>query len=682
MRGVSPLDLEDALTTVKPHPGKIQSWNSTAREFDRSASIVDVLDRSAQRWPEHAAVRTSEGVALNHRQLAEESRRLARRLSALGVGRGTPVAVLMGHLPETVVVLHAIVRAGGHYVPMDGRWPVRRITEVIAATGTRLLVVSPQFTRTAFEAGYAGDPLSVVVIGEEDAQAAGEGPAREPQADREAVIKRFVSQPCAPTELRRELHGLIRAQAPGTAFVLSGVIDPLADSTTAGLRIPQQWWHELAASYPGLVVSVDQGGTAGAGDRAHGGYAVTCVVPAAIPAQWPPPSPGSPERPWRADELRSQSPVDQPEPGDLAYIIFTSGSTGVPKGVAVRHASVVNLIDWFNRRNEIVPQDVLLQVAALGFDLSVYDLFGVPAAGASVMMLPTSELSRPDRLVEVLFEQGITLWNSAPAAFTVVLLYAQVGGSPGRQRLRRVFLSGDWVPLDTRAAMRRHFPGAELVALGGATEACVWSNDFRVTEVSPDWPSIPYGHPMQNARYYVLDDSLAPCRVGEPGELFIAGECVASGYVNDPELTAARFLPDPWVPGERMYRTGDRARWTSSGWVEFLGRLDAQVKVRGFRVELGEIEQAARRLALVDDAVAVAVGDPRDPVLTLAVRSEVPFSAQEFMRQLEAHLPTYMMPSKVCQVESFPVGPNGKVDRDRLRRMLSAPAGPAGPERP
>ncbi|MBC3840478.1 AMP-binding protein [Streptacidiphilus sp. 4-A2] len=246
--------------------------------------------------------------------------------------------------------------------------------------------------------------------------------------------------------------------------------------------------------------------------------------------------------------------------------------------------------------------------------------------------------------------------------------------------LRRIFLSGDWIPLGTPALVREEFPRATLVALGGATEACVWSNDFPVREVDPRWQSIPYGTPMQNARYYVLREDLTPCELDEPGELFIAGVCVAQGYLNDPELTARRFLRDPWDdgdPGRRMYRTGDRARWTSDGLVEFLGRLDSQVKVRGYRIELGEVEQAARHVPGVDEAVAVAAGDPRDPFVALALRTTGALDLATVRVQLAGRLPSYMCPARVLISEALPVATPGRSTAPRCARPSPTAPAPA-----
>ncbi|HEV7518894.1 MAG TPA: amino acid adenylation domain-containing protein, partial [Thermoanaerobaculia bacterium] len=294
-------------------------------------------------------------------------------------------------------------------------------------------------------------------------------------------------------------------------------------------------------------------------------------------------------------------------PDDVAYVIHTSGSTGEPKGIVVQHRPAANLVDWVNRTFEIGPADRGLFITSLCFDLSVYDVFGLLAAGGTVHVATREELGDPDSLVRLLRTGGITLWDSAPAA--LVQLAPLFPAEPETaSRLRRVLLSGDWIPVTLPDRVRQGFPGARVLALGGATEATVWSNWFPVDRVDPRWPSIPYGRPIANARYHVLDSGFAPCPIGVPGDLYIGGDCLCSGYARRPDLTALAFLPDPFagIPGARLYRTGDRARYGADGNLEFLGRLDQQVKVRGYRIELGEIEAVLARQPGVREAVVLA----------------------------------------------------------------------------
>lgn len=359
-------------------------------------------------------------------------------------------------------------------------------------------------------------------------------------------------------------------------------------------------------------------------------------------------------------------------PDDIAYCIFTSGSTGEPKGVLVQHRAVVNLIDWVNREFSVRPDDRLLFVTSFAFDLSVYDMFGVLAAGGSIRLVPDEELADPDALLDVMTTGRITFWDSAPAAMAYLMAATAGRARPARSSLRRVFLSGDWVPLSLPDRIRGFFGDAEVIALGGATEATVWSNSFRVREVAPDWPSIPYGRPMQNARYHVLDATLATCPVGVAGDLYIAGECLSLGYFGDPELTAAKFVPDPFARGGRLYRTGDRACWLPDGDLRFLGRLDHQVKVRGYRIELGEVEVAMARCDGVQEAVAVVREAGQDKeVVGFYTCGDQRIDPGGLRARLELTLPAYMVPARLVELAVLPTTANGKVDR----RGLLGPSG-------
>ena len=375
---------------------------------------------------------------------------------------------------------------------------------------------------------------------------------------------------------------------------------------------------------------------------------------------------------------------DAPAPEALAYIIFTSGSTGRPKGVMVSHLPAVHLVDWVNRRFQVGPADCMLLVAALSFDLSVYDLFGILAAGASVRIASPHELADPEALVAILCREPITFWDSAPAALNRLAAYFPAPG-PLPPALRLVFLSGDWIPVPLPDRVREAFPGAHVIALGGGTEATVWSNCYPVGMVDPSWPSIPYGRPIDDAAYHALDPHLAPCPIGVAGDLYIAGDCCLSiGYAGEPVLTALQFVPSPIgaEPGARLYRTGDRVRYLPDGNLEFLGRLDTRVKVRGFRIELGEIEASLATHPAVREAVAIVREDrPGDQRLVAywIPRGEPAAAAGELREHLRSRLPEYMVPGAFVSLGSWPVTPNGKLDRKALPAPETAAGGEAGP---
>jgi 3-oxoacyl-(acyl-carrier-protein) synthase/acyl carrier protein len=345
---------------------------------------------------------------------------------------------------------------------------------------------------------------------------------------------------------------------------------------------------------------------------------------------------------------------------------------------------VLNLLNWARRTFDLGPGDMGLQVTSYGFDLSVFDILGLLGRGAGLYLADEAEQRDPELLVDVLLRRPITFWNSAPSTLDqLASLLPRHAGRAGTGQLRLVFLSGDHTPLSLPDRIRSVFPLAKLVSLGGATEATVWSNFFPVERVDPEWRSVPYGRPMDNARYYIVDRDLQPCPVEVEGDLLIAGECLCVGYLNRPGLTAERFVPDPFAlrPGERMYRTGDRARYFPDGNICFMGRADRQIKVRGFRVEPGEVEHRLGQHPGVREAVVLVrpdpAGDDRLVAYVVPAGAARP-TAAELRAHAAAELPAYMVPSAFQLVSEFPATANGKLDRD----ALAGSAGGTGDRRP
>jgi len=364
-------------------------------------------------------------------------------------------------------------------------------------------------------------------------------------------------------------------------------------------------------------------------------------------------------------------------PADLAYVIYTSGSSGEPKGVMVEHRAAANTLSDLNRRFGVVASDRVLALAALSFDLSVYDVFGVLAAGGAVVMPAPAAFPDPASWVELAARHAVTIWNSVPAQMDLALSHAALRGEALPPSLRLVFLSGDWIPTSLPGTLRARAPGARLIAMGGATEAAIWSIWHDVVHVDPTWPSIPYGRPLENQTWHVLDEELAPRPVWVPGSLYIGGRGLARGYWRDEARTAERFFVHPHT-GERLYRTGDLGRYHPDGTIEFLGREDFQVKVHGFRVETGEVETALREHPAVEAAVVVASGEPREArQLVACVVTRRGVAAEELRRFVGDKLPAYMVPARVVPLDRLPLTGNGKVDRQALAACCAASSAPA-----
>ncbi len=379
------------------------------------------------------------------------------------------------------------------------------------------------------------------------------------------------------------------------------------------------------------------------------------------------------------------------DPARLAYVIYTSGSTGEPKGVMIEHRAALATIGEVNRRWRVGAEDRVLGLSSLSFDLSVYDMFGPLSAGGALVLPPADAERDPSQWAELLLRHQITVWNSVPALMAMQAEY----GLPVGHRLRLVLLSGDWVPVELVSGLRRQLPEATLVALGGATEAAIWSNAHEIEALDLAWPSIPYGTPLAGHMLHIVSARGEPCPDWVVGEIEISGQGLARGYLNDPAQTAERFPTDP-ATGERRYRTGDLGRFrpyatASAGAptpIEFLGREDLQVKIRGYRIELGEVEAALLSHPAVAEAVAVAPrsADGRQRTLHAFVVRHGAATGGDIAEALAAHLrerlPPYMVPASISLIDRVPLSANGKVDRAALAATVRPVAsGPAASDR-
>ncbi|GAA4913135.1 amino acid adenylation domain-containing protein [Nonomuraea thailandensis] len=386
----------------------------------------------------------------------------------------------------------------------------------------------------------------------------------------------------------------------------------------------------------------------------------------------------------RADSAQPRRPA----PDDLAYAIFTSGSTGRPKGVAVEHRAARTTLDDLDDRFPLGPDDRVLALSAYSFDLSVYDIFSVLGSGGAVVVPEAHRQRDPGHWLELMARHRVTVWNTAPALLEMLVEYAELEPEAVREALstlRLVFLSADWIPVTLPDRLRALAPGAEVVSLGGATEASIWSICHPIGQVDPSWPSIPYGRALGGQSFHILDEHGRPCPVGEPGELHIGGDGLARGYVGDPGQTAERFITHP-ILRRRLYRTGDLGRWRYDGTIEFLGRLDRQVKIRGHRIELGEIEATLDRHPAVRQAVARAVPGPdeRPRLVCYVVPADpaAPPSDDELAEALRASLPGFMVPNRFLLMDSLPITGNGKIDYKALASPYRPSGSPAEDEAP
>jgi amino acid adenylation domain-containing protein len=376
------------------------------------------------------------------------------------------------------------------------------------------------------------------------------------------------------------------------------------------------------------------------------------------------------------DEVRAElerQPASAPDvvcsPNDVAYTIYTSGSTGLPKGVEVEHRNVVSLLEAMRREPGLCEKDVLLAVTTLSFDIAGLEMWLPLMVGARMVIASRTDVLDGRRLAELMQNHAVTWLQATPATWRLLVDSGWAG-----QRGSKALCGGEPLPVDLAGSLLARVD--QLWNVYGPTETTIWSTLYRVE--GPQNP-LPIGRPIANTRVYVLQPSGAPAPIGVAGELCIAGEGVARGYRNLPELTAEKFVSITLVNGrtERVYRTGDMARWRADGQIEFLGRNDTQVKVRGYRIELGEIETVLATHPGVMQGVVMAREDtPGDQRLVgyVVIAPGSKFDADAVRSTLRARLPEYMIPNMFVTVDTLPLTPNGKIDRKMLPKPAGAPA--------
>lgn len=353
-----------------------------------------------------------------------------------------------------------------------------------------------------------------------------------------------------------------------------------------------------------------------------------------------------------------------------AYVIFTSGSTGTPKGVVITHAAATNTILDINDKYEIGRNDKLLNISNLGFDLSVYDIFGAFFAGAKVVQVNEEQAKDPAHWYELLKKEKITIFNGVPGQMKMLTMFLNGKDEMILENVRLILLSGDWIPIDLPKEIRKHFPNAIIVSLGGATEAGIWSIYYQIDATKEYEKSIPYGKPLANQRFYILNERGEEVLDWITGDIYIAGDGLALGYLGDKELTEKKFIYLESLQ-ERLYKTGDIGRYMPDGNIEFQGRLDFQVKIRGHRVELGEIEAAIVEILHPDDIKVIAVSEGEMTAICMFAvlgKKSNTFSKDELEKMLCKKIPKYMIPTYYEYLDKIPLTSHGKVDVKFLTR--------------
>ncbi|MCA8351009.1 non-ribosomal peptide synthetase [Burkholderia cepacia] len=349
----------------------------------------------------------------------------------------------------------------------------------------------------------------------------------------------------------------------------------------------------------------------------------------------------------------------------LAYLIYTSGSTGKPKGAGNTHGALANRIAWMQHAYRLTRDDVVLHKTPFGFDVSVWEFVWPLAIGAKLAIAAPGDHRDPARLAAAIHAHGVTVLHFVPSMLAAFAAHLDDFAAAAQcDSVRLIVASGEALAPELVEKMARLLPHATLVNLYGPTEAAIDVSHWTCGPDDAQAVAVPIGHPIANLQLHVLDAAWQPVPAGATGELYLAGAGLARGYLGRPALTAERFVPDPFVPGARMYRTGDLARRRADGALDYLGRVDTQVKLRGQRIEPGEIEALLRAAPGVNDAVVIV----RDEQLVgyVARGDAAPLDRAALLDTLRAQLPAYMVPSQLVELDALPVTPNGKCDRHAL----------------
>lgn len=614
-----------------------------------SISLLEVDHRVTGSFAERArSLQEQLGQDLEHRLFSgvELIRELARRrgtrealmpvvyTSALGLsadGGGMPMGEFAGGISQTpqVWIDCQVMERGGQ---LSVNWDVREGVFPDGLVATMFASFETLVGRLAADAQAWNDPCPVPLPPAQAARRAAVNWTHAPLpegtlvSDALAWAERDAQRPCVMTADGLHSYGEVFRHAGGVKAALehAGVM-PGEIVAVLAEKGPRQVVTVLGILLAGAAyLPIEVGEPPARRDEmltSAGVRLALCDAPQELPLSI---------RQIALHQLAPSATLPRPAPvsvDQLAYVIYTSGSTGQPKGVMITHRSALNTIHDVNRRFRVSGEDRVLCVSSLAFDLSVYDIFGLLAVGGALVFPSAERRGDPSHWAEMVEKHSVTVWNSVPGLMGMLQDYLASRTEMELRSLRLSLLSGDWIPVELVERARARLPALELTALGGATEGSIWSIFFPLRELRADMPFVPYGRPLANQTMHVLNDALLPAPDGVTGEICIGGAGVAAGYLGDEARTAERFISG--MSGEgRLYRTGDLGRYRPDGNIEILGREDAQVKIRGHRVELGEVEAALAAHPDVARAVATVTGTGAEHRRVLAFVEAAPATPQ------------------------------------------------------
>ena len=602
------------LLTAKEKQQLLIEWNKTDCEYS-NVCIHQFFEAQVELTPDKIAV-VFESQQLTYFELNQKANQFARYLQSLGVTKETRVGICLERSEKMLIGLLGIFKAGGTYIPLDPAFPQERLKFMVEDSGVNFLIV---------DSGIS--PLTPLLVKERGIVE--ETSPLTPLLDKERGI---VEETSPLTPLLDKERGIVEETSPLT---------PLLDKER----------DDKAQLYRGEVINLDTD--------------------------------------WESIEKQSSENLAiQITPENLAYIIYTSGSTGKPKGVKIAHKSLVNCLESMQQKPGMSENDVMLSVTTLSFDIAALELYLPLISGATLVILSREIATDGIKLTQNIERNQVTVMQATPATWRLLL----TAGWKGNRQLK-ILCGGE--ALDISIAEELVERNKEVWNLYGPTEATIWSaiaecrdviynpskihqkdvihNPSKIHQKDVMYyvsTTVPIGKPINNTQFYILDDCLQPVPIGVPGQLYIGGTGLAKGYLNKPELTAEKFINNPFssTPSSpsNLYKTGDLVRYLPDGNLEYLGRIDYQVKLRGFRIELGEIESILMQHPDVTQAVVTLYKNNDDEKLIAYLVTSSDISQTQLRKFLQDKLPGYMIPSNYMMLEEFPLTPNRKIDRKAL----------------